>query len=196
MRDYVNELRNTGLTIKQIAKETGISTKKISALSHGLRKLKSGTRDYENIRNLSRRTGYKLMRESGFTSEAASRKRRLVTSEKTYKHSSTKKVKHTKLQGTMQQLKITGEFKNLKTKEKRIVDGVSKARRRIKPEDVAEVSIENLEDDKENIETFEDYPESSKMLQEAIQMAQGKLGGSNWQLIRIIDIEVITYIIG
>lgn len=192
-RNYIKELHDSGMSIKKIAQQTGISQKKVSALSHGIGKLSSKTREYENVRNLSRRTAYQEARKSGLTPDAAHKYERIGLSENTYHHHSTKQVHHTKLQGQMQQLKILGEFQNLKTKEKRIVEGVSKARKHISPDDIAEISIEQLEDDKENIETFEDYPESSKMLQEAIQAAQGKLGGSNWQLIRIIDIETITY---
>lgn len=195
MRNYIQELKQSGLSYKAIAAETGINARKVSAIARGQAKIKSSSNDYSAIRNLSRRQAYKLLRESDFTPEAAHQYQRIGLSEKTYYHKRIREVtkgdKVTSLQGEMQQLKILGEFKRGDVVKQK--DGVSFARRHISPDDVAEISIENLEDDMNNIESIEDYPESSKMLQEAINSARAKLGSSGWELIRLIDIEVITY---
>ncbi len=70
MRNYVNELLNNGVSVRTIAKQAGISVRQVNGLSIGMTHFKSGTKAYEAIRNLSRRTEYGQARKTGYKKPA------------------------------------------------------------------------------------------------------------------------------
>jgi len=169
MRKYIAEIKTKGLSFKQIAKETGITENLIRDIASGKVKLKSGGAgsNYEKIRNANRRIGYRKAREAGLTPERANEARRTIFNpeKQTTERASIREVKH-KAETTRFQTRILGEFKHDKRKEIKISEGFSHA-----------------------------YLEYNKIEQtdEAIKEAQSKLGSSGWQLIRLIEHEVIEY---
>lgn len=202
MRNYVNELHNAGLTFTDIAKQTGISSKKLSQLSRGIKPLKSTSNDYQILRNASRRNAYKLIRESGVTAKDANKLRRIGLSEKTYHHLSIRNVSHTKINKTMYQLKMFAWFINRKTKEIKAPPPngycFSAAHSKINIKDFERFlndGIDTIIDEMAEADVSE-YDSNQELLNEAIRDGQSKLGGSNWELKSIVDIEVITYKIG
>src|SRR3972149_786714 len=197
MRNYVAELHSAGLPFTEIAKQTGISAKKLSQFARG-KPLKSVSKDYQILRNASRRNAYKIIRESGLTPGEAEKYRRIGLSEKTYHHFTQRVVAHTKLNKTMYQLKMLAEFYNPKTKENRIITCFSMAHSEINIDsftDFLNTGIEQILDDMSEADAAE-YDSNQELIGEAIRDGQSKLGGSNWELKRIIDVEVIIYKIG
>ncbi len=197
MRNYTNELRQAGKSIKQISELTGINKTKISKLSTGEKVLKSGSKEYQIIRNTSRKVAYKKLRDSGLSAKAADKYRRIGISERTYIHKSKRNVKHTEINKKMFQLKMLAEYQNIKTKEKRIIESFSNA--------YSDIDIDGIYDYANNLDSYyddtadiirEDYSSAQEMIAEAVAQAQSKLGGSNWELLRIIDVETIEYNIG
>lgn len=157
MRDYVEELKSIGYTAKAIAKQSGLS---INQIGQGF---KSGTPEYAAIRNTNRRLARQYARESGMSSKQADFYRRKILNPdltETVKNV-TRKVKARYSQGVNQYF-IFGEFRNAKTKEKRFAYGFTK--------------------------TYKSKRKNkNKLITEAVQNARGKLGGTNWELIRIIE---------
>lgn len=170
MRNYLGELKAQGLTYKQIAAETGISRKRVSEIARGIETVKSATDTYATIRNVSRRLGYQKLRET-LSAKEAEQYRRIVLSERTYTHKTIREVKHTHIEKDMIQLKILAEFRNTRTKKLKEEKGFSSGYER-------------------------SQFNQSEATGEAIREAQSRLGGSNWELQRIIDLEYITYQIG
>lgn len=197
MRNYIHELHENGLNYKQLSQQTGINAKRISKISRGLIKVKSNTREYQIIRNANRRNAYNKLVESGLSPEAANKYRRIGLSEQTYTHRSQRQVAHTKINATMHQLKLLAEFQNIKTKETRIIECFSLGHKHINAADIKEY-LSNLDDYFDEISEVDrsEYDNEQEMIDEAIRDGQSKLGGSNWELKRIIDIETITYNIG
>jgi len=170
MRNYVQELHELGKTYSELAQETGLSRKTLSLLARGIKQVKSDSETYNIIRNASRRIAYQKIRESGVSATAAGKYRRIALSPETYQHFSTRHVKHTRLEVTMRQLKMLAEFENKKQKQTAIIECFSYGHKRIR--------------------------DQQTLIDEAIRDGQSKLGGSNWQLKRIIDLEIIKYQIG
>ncbi len=197
MRNYIRELHENGLSYKQISNETGISTKRLSSFARGLKKLSSKQPEYSIIRNVNRCTAYKKLTESGLSPEAANKYRRIGLSEQTYSHRSIRQVSHTKINATMNQLKLLAEFENIKTKETRIIECFSLGHKHIDTPEIKEY-LSDIDDYFEQISEIDrsEYDDSQEMIDEAIRDGQSKLGGSNWELKRVIDIETITYNIG
>lgn len=162
--NYFNELKSIGLSYSEIAKQTGINRHKISEYARGVRELKTGT-DYFKGYNLTRKTAYKLARTGGYTRAEARKKRTTLLKQEKQPEYIIRNVK-AMTQTTRFQLRILGLFRNRKTKTTQTVTGWSNAH----------VVVDN-----------------KTMLQEAIREAQSKLGGSNWELIRILDIEITEY---
>jgi len=167
MRNYVAELKTKGLTYKQLSKETGIGIKTLQGLKTGRIKMKSTQPVYEVIRNTNRRIGYRQARAAGLSPERANISRRTIFNPEleTSERASIREVKH-KGESTRYQTRILGEFYHAKRKENRIQEGFSHA-----------------------------YLELDEALQtqEAIAEAQSKLGSTGWELIRLIEHEIIEY---
>lgn len=203
-RDYIAELKNQGLSLRAIERETGISHQRLSDYATSKKPLKSSSAQYEKLRNLNRKTSYNKLRKEGvirtpdnqvkpMTPEMAKRYRRTLSSPETYTSQSTKKVQHTKINADTMQLKMLAEYQHEVTHEKRLVESFSKAHKnaRLDPSEITEDYIELMGET-----DVVDYDETQELVAEAIKDAQGTLGDSNWFLIRIIDVEVITYQIG
>ena len=127
MRNYVSELKERGLSTHRLKKETGLSAKKLSDLSSGKVRLRSGTKLYEKIRNTSRRVAYREMRESGIQASKASRLRRTVYSPlaKEIELPQTSIDLVTTGKGVRYYLRLVGEFINEETGEKVTLEGFS-----------------------------------------------------------------------
>lgn len=137
MRNYIGELRDAGLTWAQIARETGKSTRQLRRLATGEAHLKAGTKDYESIRNVSRRVSYKLTKES-FGSERARKYRREALSERVRQRKSVKEVKY-KEPSTHWQIRIVGLFRRRNIT--RIAEGFSPADVKINRETMIDQAI-------------------------------------------------------
>ncbi len=169
MRNYIGELKARGYTLKQLASETGVSSKRLSAAARGISPLRSGTLNYEAVRNANRRLGYREARASGSSSERASALRRTIFDPELEPISSTSsRLVKSKQETTRFQVRLKGDFYNPKEKTTKIETGYSRA---------------YLEIDNE------------KMDEEAINDARLKLGGTNWELRRVIEREIIEYVL-
>lgn len=167
MRNYIGELRTRGITLKTIAKGAHISPKKVSDFYHGKLALKSGTKEYEKIRNLSRRTAYGEMRKIGITSAEARQTRRVAYSPE-WQPKEKRVIREVKFRQdtTRYQLYVVAEFKHSRTHEVRILKGTSYAHL--------------------------DY-DYDRDLKEAIGNIRGQLNDSHWQLQRVIEYHIIEY---
>lgn len=199
MRNYVKEIHDAGLTYKELSNRTGISSKKLSRIARGIDKLSSKSSQYNVIRNENRRFAYEILRKSGIAPESANKYRRIGISSESYTHKRKRTVKHIKIQKTMFQIKILGLFRNMKTGEEKRAEGVSHAREKINTKSFIDFIYDN--DIQETLEELaetipQEYDDNQELIQEAINSARGHLGGTNWELIRIIDIEEIEYVIG
>jgi len=169
MRDYIGELKKLGYNLKAISSETGLSQAKLSRIKSGKAKLSSTMPEYEVIRNVSRRLSYHEARKAGLSSEKASASRRtLMSPEAETRESDSQRIVKSKQDTTRFQMRILGEFYNYKIHETKLSQGFSHA---------------YLEIDKK------------LMTEEAIAEAQSKLGGSNWKLKRLIETELVEYIL-
>jgi len=198
LRNYLKELHDAGLSYNQIAQQTGIERHRVSAIAKGVKTLKSASKEYSTVRNVSRRTAYAKIRESGLSPVEANKYRRIGLSDKTYIHNSARDVAHTKINKQMYQLKMLAEFENLKSHESKIIECFSKAHAKINKKSLINM-INNIADyftEIEETEDGEEYSSETTLINEAVRDGQSKLGGSNWQLKRIIDIETIEYNIG
>lgn len=74
-RNFVRELKKGGISLAEIARETGISYYKIRQINLGKKKLKSRTPEYKKIRNLHSRIGYQQLRAKGINAKDARRLR-------------------------------------------------------------------------------------------------------------------------
>ena len=167
MRNYIGELKGLGYTLKALSKETGISQAELSRFKTGVKKLSSGSKDYETIRNTTRRLGYQEARAAGLTSERALATRRTITDpEKLISDMASKRIVKHKAETTRFQMRILGKFHNYKTGDTAIKQGFSHAYTTIN---------------------------KKEMEAEAVAEAQSKLGGSNWKLQKILEREIIEY---
>lgn len=204
-RNYIAELKEAGLSLRTIEAETGISHQRLSEFFTGRKSLSSTSKAYEALRNANRRVGYQKLRREGmvrladnrtrpFTGAEARKYRRAFTSPEVHHAQSTKKVSHMRIEKHVFQLKMLAEYEHDKTHERKIIESFSKAHS-VKPDtwliDEDYVSVLGEVD-------VQEYDETQEMLYEAIRDARGTLGDKdyNWQLVRIIHLEVITYHIG
>ena len=169
MRNYIGELRQRGYTLKKLAAETGIDTKRLSAAAKGDAPFRSGTKLYELVRNANRRLAYREARAAGVTSERARTRRRTLLSPELEPIASTSvRLVKAKQKTTRFQVRLLGEFYNPKLKQTKIQEGYSRAYLKI---------------------------DNDKMDEEAVNDARLKLGGTNWELRRVIEREIIEYIL-
>ena len=169
MRNYIGELKQRGYSFSRLSKETGVSSKELSAYSKGIKPLKSASDAYEMIRNANRRLAYQEARQAGLAPERANIRRRVMFDPELEEIESTsKRIVKAKQETTRYQLRILGEFYNPKTKDTRIQDGYSRAYLEI---------------------------DDAVMEAEAVNDARNKLGGTNWELKRIIEREMMQYIL-
>jgi len=75
-RNFVRELKQGGVSVVKIARETGISYYKARQIKLGKKILKSNTPEYRKLRNLHRRIGYQQLRAKGVSAKDAQRLRR------------------------------------------------------------------------------------------------------------------------
>jgi len=167
MRNYVAELKQLGYSLKDISGEVGMSAAQLSRIKTGKIKLQSGTKEYETIRNVSRRLSYREARKAGLTSSRASGERRtLISPERRTKESESVREVKSKQETTRYQMRILALFWNFKTKESQFSQGFSHAYLTI---------------------------DIDMMQEEAVSEAQSRLGGSNWKLQRIAEREIMEY---
>lgn len=169
MRNYIKELKERGYKLYQIAQESGLSEKFISGVYHGKRRVKSYTRQYEIIRNVSRRYSYREARRAGLSSARASEQRRTAFNiqwEMAIKES-VREVKH-RQENTYFQLRMLAEYEHSQTHDITLMESTSYAHKD--------------KDEKRDID-------------EAINNARGKLQDSHFRLKRIIEKEYITYVL-
>jgi len=169
MRNYIGELKARGYTLKQLATETGVPSKRLSAAARGISPFRSGSKLYEAVRNANRRLGYREARAAGMTSERASASRRTIFDPELKPiEITTEKLVKAKQKTTRYQVRLLGEFYNPKEKKTKIQEGFSRAYLQI---------------------------DNEKMDEEAVNDARLKLGGTNWELRRVIEREIIEYIL-
>lgn len=169
MRDYIGELLNAGLKITDIAKESGISVRKLNNILAGNVKLTSKIPEYEKIRNTSRRVSYKIAKELGGSQEEINQsRRRMLTDQDTTRLTTKQRIIRTSKynQKKMYQLYLVGLFEQEETKERRVQTGLSKAYKKKR---------------------------HKIQLDEAVNYARAKLEGSNWILIKIIHQKYTEY---
>ena len=169
MRNYLAELKGRGYSFARLASETGVSSRQLSAFKSGKTKLTSSLPAYEKIRNANRRLAYGEARSAGLSPERANISRRTMFDPrlKAIIRKSTRVVK-AKAPTTRYQLRILGEFHNTKTKATRLQNGFSHAYIRI---------------------------DNAVMEEEAVNDARFKLGGTNWELRRIIEREMTEFVL-
>ena len=172
MRNYIAELKSTGVSYNKIAKQTDVSASTISRIARGEKLLNSSSKLYKNVRNISRRAGYQEAKKAGYTSKEAHKRQRVFIKKDGYKKldtpftHSTRHVK-AKQDTTVYQLWIKGLFRNIKTKKYAKSEGFSYATSDIR----------------------------DSMLDEAINEARNKLGGTNWELVELYKKELMNYVI-
>lgn len=127
-RNYVKELYARGYSRADIARETGISERKVSQISSGKLKIKSDSAEYAAIRNTNRRLAYREAVKAGANSKKATELRRTYVdpSAKTRTRPTERFVKHVESQN-LWQFHLEAEFQNRKTKEIRYGEGFSEA---------------------------------------------------------------------
>lgn len=167
MRNYIEELKVRGYSYEVLAKETGVSVSKLRSIKTGRTSLHSTSPLYERIRNANRRIGYREARRAGLAPDKATGARRTLFAPDLETHF-TKKTRRVQFKETTTrfQVRILGDFYNLKLKKSAISEGFSWA-----------------------------YPRLNKkrMTGEAIAEAQSRLGGTDWILQRLIELEVMEY---
>ena len=191
MRNYVNELLNNGMSVRTIAKQAGISVRQVNGLSIGMTRLKSGTKAYEAIRNISRRTEYGQARKAGMTAKQASVSRRILLRPETLVKNKTRKVEKSLHGQSFFQLILNGTWQKEHTKKKlfRIINSASAAHHEkfdLKPilETFDEGGWEALHGELGYGEAH--HTEFGKdAFDECIIQARGQLGDSNWKLVKI-----------
>jgi len=168
MRNYIGELKKLGYSLKELAGESGLSQAQLSRIKTGKIPLKSGTELYEKIRNTSRRLSYREARKAGLSSERATVERRILINPERETRELTTRIREVKSKQntTRFQMRILGLFSNYKTKETKVQEGYSHAYLTI---------------------------DKKTMVEEAVAEAQSRLGGSNWNLQRIIEQQITEY---
>lgn len=169
-RDWIGELKQFK-TFKDISKQSGIPLKRLREYYQGKRKFDSTIKDYEKIRNLNRKTAYEQFREYGASPAMAEKHRRTFFDpyRESIKKNETRHVREDNMaRGEVKhQYRLVGNYINEKLGELRY-----------------------------GVETFSwAYPERDydKQIKEAIDQARFILGGTNWELIEILEENWITY---
>ncbi len=214
MRNYVNELVSKGIPLKQIKNSTGIKIGELRKLISGEAKLNSGTKQYEKVRNLSRRTDYTIARNMGASANEAAKYRRNILRPEILLKKSTRTVKReartefgekvkrkidTMPNQVFYQLRMISVWMNEDTFKTRIIESFSGTHNE------PDVTVNEILDmwDKGQWENLEDegygqahhYEEAQDALDECIISARKKLEGSNWIIIQIIRLEWIKTIL-
>jgi predicted transcriptional regulator len=171
MRDYIGELRDLGYTWQRIADESGLSSRTLRRIQSGAAKLQSGTARYETIRNTSRRLAYQSAKAAGVSTRKAGDLRRALPSPKPRDFGSVREVIYKK-QAIQYQMRLLALFRHKVTKRKRVREGFSFVH-------------SDIEDDTKET-----------MQQEAIMHVRGTAEDSNWELIKVIEREIIEYRLG
>ena len=170
-RNYVSELQSKGYSLRRLAKETGISKSTLHRISQKVMP-PSSTASYEKIRNANRRLAYQELREAGVKPEASRQYRRQFTAPpevQKVRFRSSKRYVKAKFDTTRYQLRLVADYEETKTGQVAYaVESYSMAH--------LEVVIE-------------------EMIEEAINEARRHLGGTNWELIRIIEQGIMEYIL-
>lgn len=161
MRNYVKELTEYGLSLRQIERDTGIRHQRLSEILKGKKPINSSHPYYNTLRNLSRKTGYKLARDLGLTPKESAEVRRTMAKPPTKENTRTE-VKKTRVGGNIVQYIVRGLFQHTKSKIFKKSDGGSRG---YSPE-----TAPPLED----------------LFEQALNAARKKLGGTNWRLIKVI----------
>jgi len=159
MRNYIKELKDRGYTYRELSKQTGVSTSKLSSLARGKVHLKSGTAIYDNIRNASRRASYEFAREGGASPEESTRLRRVLLTGESISRPQTEWVHWHGKRTTRYQTTVVAEFRDPMTGERLFGMGSSKAKRARK----------------------------DTTIDEAIESAKGSLNNYDLECIRVIE---------
>jgi hypothetical protein len=196
MRNYIEELFAHGMTIQRVSKETGISARRLNGLAVGMSKLKSGSKQYEKIRNLSRRMSYAEVRKSGMSPKQASKQRRVVLREKTLIKTSRKTIHHSTHGQQYFQLRMLAKWQSEeKPYPERIIDSYSTAHQTKFP--IKEI-LAQFEDGGWEALTDEGYGQAHHLesaqdaFDECLIHARGQLNGSNWILVKIYRLEWVV----
>ena len=209
MRNYIRELHENKVSIAAIAKATGIKQKRLSALSQGMVSLKSGTPEYERVRNLSRRLEYKALRETGLSPTQANKNRRLLFRPETLIKSSTRKIaRRPRIEGQERKIDALQEFYQLRM--------IGQWQREVPPFEVRTIeSFSTTHDKKFSIKEFvadfneagwetateagygdaKHFEDAQDAIDECIIAARGQLEGSNWILIKILKLEWVKTVL-
>ena len=168
-RDWIGELRQH-LYVKEIAKRTGISQRKLREFYTGKRELHSRLPEYEKLRNLNRQVAYEQLREHGATAQQA-RKHRRTLFDPHREEPKTETVRTVNIERFPEgeeryQLRILGLYRHRLTKERAVAEGFSWAYRQ---------KDEALQED------------------EAIRHGQAKLGSTRWEIEILLEKEWIVF---
>ena len=127
MRNFVGELKQQGYSFRNLAAQSGLSARRVSALARGAKPTRA---EYLKTYNINRKIGYQKAREAGFKSEVAREKRVKILGDEVREFRSTRKVKSA-THATHWQLRILAEFRHRDTKKLRISEGYSFAHPKI-----------------------------------------------------------------
>ncbi|MBT9131292.1 MAG: hypothetical protein DDT41_01597 [candidate division WS2 bacterium] len=178
-RDWIGEILSRGYLIKDISKESGVPQQTLTKYVKGKILFTSKSKHYETIRNVNRKLAARELRDKsrGIKPHEERESIKLADSHKrTYFNplaepkivENIREVKYIKQLGKQQQqLRILGEFRNDKTKQERIQEGWS------------------------NVYSIPNY---ARDLEQAIGDAQYKLGGTNWILVKLLEVGYETHI--
>ena len=112
MRNYVIELIRIGYSEEAISKQANVSLSHIHKIAIGKVRDKAGTKTYEAIRNANRRLARQYARQGGMTSKEADTMRRdILNPERETRIRNTTKHLKSKVNQTILQYYIYGEFK-------------------------------------------------------------------------------------
>jgi hypothetical protein len=219
MRNYIGELLGRGVKASTIAKQAGISVKAVNGYAIGMTRLKSGTKAYEAIRNVSRRTEYEIARKSGMTPAQATKNRRVILRPEALVKTTTRKVKKepnmihgkpvervidTVPNHEFWQLRLLGRWQeeveagNPNPPQIRIVDAYSRTHPKKFPLDdiLSEFDEEGWESLTQAGYGYAHHQESAQdALDECIITSRFQLGTSNWILIQILRLEWVHTVV-
>ena len=140
MRNFVGELKQQGYSFRNLAVQSGLSARRVSALARGAKPTRA---EYLKTYNVNRRIGYTKARQAGFKSEVAREKRVSILSEEVRELKSIRRVK-SPTHVTHFQLRILAEFKNRKTKKLIIREGYSFAHPDINEKEMMNEAINDV----------------------------------------------------
>jgi len=168
MRDYITELKQYGLSLREIARETGIDHRRLSEISRGVKKITSKSPAYDKLRNLSRKIGYRIGKDAGLSSREASDVRRTIA-KPTRRADTEQDVKNTRIGGNMVQYYVKALLQHTKTKRLAKAEGGSLGYPTAKA------------------------PPLHILYNQALNSCRQKLKETNWKLIHVIDHGYKTY---